>query len=113
MKKVTKNHAERRKSEASGAGWAYELKPQAFKAKKAFEGANKEFRCPLDSCDKSFRKSNGLDAHMRHYHPDYHEEESSFSPQTINLQLRNKIKFLLEQRRKIILKLTQICVFQK
>ena len=70
VKIAERRKLERRKSEFGGAGWAYELQPVDVKPAKAFTIQDKEYRCLVSECDKNFRKKSGLDAHMKHYHPD-------------------------------------------
>lgn len=37
---------------------------------RAFSGVENEFKCSEPKCDKTFRKSRMLDAHLKHYHKD-------------------------------------------
>ena len=87
VKKGVRRVAERKKSESVGTGWAYEIKTNV-KPPKAFACVDKEFRCQIKTCNKSFRKQTGLEAHMKHYHPDV-IIDPPFSPQTICLESRN------------------------
>ena len=35
----------------------------------AFTGVENQYKCPDESCTKSFRKERMLEAHIKHYHP--------------------------------------------
>ena len=89
-KRANRRSTERKKSESIGTGWSYELQGSTIRPAKAFTGIDKEFRCHVESCKKSFRKQSGLEAHMKHYHPDVIvEPHPVFLPQTIQLQSTN------------------------